>query len=253
MSKSTRKNTVIIGASSGIGREAARIFSKEGHKLICAARDEDELILVANDLKIRYETAVHPIAVDLADRSSVRSFSKTLFEIFNQIDCLIITAGSIPGSDTPYYDEEALMKTIMVNYVGITMIVNEVARNMVQRKKGVIICLGSVAGERGRQNNLLYGASKSALHTYLQGLRMTLDRENVRVVTVVPGYVDTPMSYGKINKHLSVTPQYVAKRIYRLTQAKRNVVYIPWIWWIIMRLFQLVPECIFKKLGSIIK
>ncbi|MBA7588226.1 Decaprenylphosphoryl-2-keto-beta-D-erythro-pentose reductase [subsurface metagenome] len=151
----------------------------------------------------------------------------------------------------PYHDEQGLITTTMTNYVGIALVLNEISRRMVHNNSGIIICLSSVAGVRGRQSNFIYGASKSALNTYLQGLRMKMYRHNVRVVTVLPGYVDTPMSYGKVKQRYAVSPRYIARKIYRLTKGNRNVVYVPPIWWLIMRIIVFIPEAIFKKLKSV--
>jgi short-subunit dehydrogenase len=138
----------------------------------------------------------------------------------------------------------------MTNYIGVAMAINAISRQMVAVNAGVIICLSSVAGERGRQKNFIYGASKSALTTYLQGLRMKVYRHGVRVITVVPGYVDTLMSYGKVNRFFAVSPRYVAHRIYNLLGCRKDVVYLPPIWWLIMKLIGLIPETLFKRISS---
>ena len=114
---------------------------------------------------------------------------------------------------------------------------------------GVTMCLSSVAGDRGRQSNFIYGASKSALITYLQGLRMKMYKRNVHVITVLPGYIDTIMAYGRIRNSLAVSPQYAARKIYKLVKSKRNIVYILPVWWLIMKIIKLVPESIFKRLS----
>ena len=241
-------NVVIIGASSGIGREVAHIFSQEGHKVICGSRDEKELEWLVSDLEIRYNCAAYGIPVDVTKKSSIKTFNESVYENFKTIDCVIVTAGTMPGNEVPYYDEHGLIKTTMTNYVGIALILNEMSRRMANNNSGIIICLSSVAGDRGRQSNFIYGASKSALNTYLQGLRMKIHKHNVRVVTVLPGYVDTPMSYGKVKQRYAVSPRYVARRIHKLTKGNRNVVYVPSIWWLIMRIIRFIPESIFKRL-----
>ena len=116
---------------------------------------------------------------------------------------------------TLLYDQKALINTTMTNYVGIALVLNEISHRMVNNNSGTIICLSSVAGERGRQSNFVYGATKSALTTYLQGLRMKLYKDNIHVITVLPGYVDTLMSYGKVVRQFAVSPRYTARRINR--------------------------------------
>ena len=163
-------------------------------------------------------------------------------------NCVIITAATMPSNEMEYYDQKGLLDTTMTNYIGIASVLNEISRRMLKTNSGTIICLASVAGERGRQSNFIYGATKSAMITYLQGLRMKLYKFNIHVITVMPGYVDTLMSYGKVKEILSVSPNYVAKRIYNIRKSNRNVVYIPRIWWFIIKLLKMIPELIFKRL-----
>jgi decaprenylphospho-beta-D-erythro-pentofuranosid-2-ulose 2-reductase len=243
-------NVVVIGASSGIGKEVSHIFAQKGHNVICGSRDEKELKWLAEDLKIRYGNTAYGVPVDLMNKESVQYFIEKIYHSFTEIDCLVVTAGILPDVQIEFHDADNLMNTTLTNYVGIAMVLNEVSRRMMQNKTGTIICLSSVAGERGRQSNFIYGASKSALNTYLQGLRMKMYSHNVRIVTVLPGYVDTPMSYGKVDPKLAVSPQYVAKKIYRLIYSKRNIVYIPIVWWLVMAIIKLIPEAIFKRLAS---
>ena len=243
-------NVIIIGASSGIGREVAHVFARGGHNVICGARDEKELAWLVSDLEIRYDCHAFGIPVDLTQNASIKNLIKKIYAEFKTIDCIVITAGTMPGNDMPYYHEKGLIQTTMTNYIGTALILNEISRQMIKQNHGVIICLGSVAGERGRQSNFIYGASKSALKTYLQGLRMKLYPSNVRVITVLPGYVDTPMAFGKVRKQFAVSPRYVAEKIYKLTQSNRNVVYLPPIWWLIMTILKIIPEALFKRLKS---
>lgn len=243
-------NVLIIGASSGIGKETAYVFSRNGWDVICCARDETELHRLTGDLEIRYGGKIDAIPVDLADPSSIRRFVDGLYETHADIDCVVVTAGTLPINEDDYANDGELIRTTMTNYIGIALVINAISHRMAERKAGIIICLSSVAGDRGRGKNFIYGASKSALTTYLQGLRMRLYPEGVRVVTVVPGYVDTLMSYGKIKKGLAVTPQYVASKIFNLLESSSDVTYIPPIWWFVMKVIRLVPEKIFKKIGS---
>jgi len=155
----------------------------------------------------------------------------------------------VDSVDKPYYDEEELINTTNANYTGIALTLNEVSRRMAGGNSGVIMCLSSVAGDRGRQSNFIYGASKSALITYLQGLRMKMFKHNVHVITVLPGYIDTIMAYGRVQNCLAVSPQYAARKIYKLVKSNRNIVYIPPVWWLIMKIIKLIPEAIFKRLS----
>lgn len=239
---------LIIGASSGIGREVAHVFSRNGWDVICSARDGAELHMLSGDLKTRYGGNAHVAPVDLTDPASVSRFVKALYEAHPIIDCVVVTAGTLPRDEEEHDDEEDLIRVTATNYIGVALMLNEISRRMAAKNAGVIICMSSVAGERGRRKNFVYSASKSALTTYLQGLRMKMYGHGVRIVTVVPGYVDTLMAYGKVRKGFAVSPQYVARKIYMLLGRKKDVAYIPPIWWLIMKTVKLVPESLFKRL-----
>jgi short-subunit dehydrogenase len=242
-------DVAIIGASSGIGRAVANIFAENKHNVICSSRDENELDSLVSDLRIRYDIKAYAVAVDLTNNLSIKKFIKRSYELFKTIDCCIVTAAVVDSVDKPYYDEEELINTTNANYTGIALTLNEISRRMAGGNSGVIMCLSSVAGDRGRQSNFIYGASKSALITYLQGLRMKMYKHNVHVITVLPGYIDTIMAYGRIRNSLAVSPQYAARKIYKLVKSKRNIVYIPPVWWLVMKIIKLVPESIFKRLS----
>ena len=242
-------DVAIIGASSGIGRAVANIFAENKHNVICSSRDENELDSLVSDLRIRYDIKAYAVAVDLTNNLSIKKFIKRSYELFKTIDCCIVTAAVVDSVDKPYYDEEELINTTNANYTGIALTLNEISRRMAGGNSGVIMCLSSVAGDRGRQSNFIYGASKSALITYLQGLRMKMYKHNVHVITVLPRYIDTIMAYGRIRNSLAVSPQYAARKIYKLVKSKRNIVYILPVWWLIMKIIKLVPESIFKRLS----
>lgn len=242
-------NVLIIGASSGVGRETAHLFSRKGHNLICASQDKEELRFLTSDLHIRYGGEATAVPTDLSDTDSVRKMLKSVYERYDILDCAIVTAGDMPPNQTPYWDENSLIHTTATNYIGIALVLNEVSRRMVEQHKGTIICLSSVAGDRGRERNFIYGASKSALTTYLEGLRMKTFRDGVRVVTIIPGYIDTPMSYGKVSGLLTASPQYAAKKIFSLLSNKKNVIYIPSVWRYIMFVLKSVPTLIFKRMS----
>jgi len=242
-------NVLIIGASSGVGRETARLFSRKGHNLLCASQDIEELRSLTSDLSIRYGGEATAVETDLSDTGSVREMLKSVYDKYDILDCAIVTAGDMPANDTPYWDENSLIHTTATNYIGIAILLNEVSRRMVEQQKGTIICLSSVAGDRGRESNFIYGASKSALTAYLEGLRMKTFGSGVRVVTLIPGYIDTPMSYGKVGGLLTATPQRVAKKIYSLLSNKKNIIYIPSVWRYIMFAVKAVPAFIFKRMS----
>ena len=241
-------NVLIIGASSGIGRESAHVFAQEGHNVICSSRDKEELEYLVSDLKVRYDSQAYAVSVDLTQLSKINNYVAEIYKIVQTLDCVIVTVGTMPADQVHYSNQKELLDTAMTNYIGIAAVLNEISIKMREINSGVIVCLSSVAGERGRQSNFIYGATKSALSTYLQGLRMNLNKYNIQVITVFPGYVDTLMSYGKVKAMFAVSPYYFARRIYKLSGSKRNIVYVPVIWWFIARILKSIPEGIYKRL-----
>ena len=134
------------------------------------------------------------------------------------------------------------------NFTGCVSALEILARRFEARRAGFIAALSSVAGDRGRQSNYLYGAAKGGLSTYLQGLRNRLHHSGVRVVTIKPGFVDTAMTYGRPGLFLVASPERVARAVYRALRGGQDVVYVPWFWRPVMFAMRGVPERLFKRL-----
>jgi NAD(P)-dependent dehydrogenase (short-subunit alcohol dehydrogenase family) len=139
-------------------------------------------------------------------------------------------------------------KVIAANFTGAASILSHCANYFETLQRGFIIGISSVAGDRGRQSNYVYGAAKGALSLYLQGLRNRLFSSGVRVITIKPGFVDTAMTYGLPGLFLVASPQDIGERIASTPNKKPDVVYLPWFWRYIMLIIQHVPEPIFKRL-----
>jgi decaprenylphospho-beta-D-erythro-pentofuranosid-2-ulose 2-reductase len=141
-------------------------------------------------------------------------------------------------------------RTIDINFTSPVSVLNLFANYFEQYQRGYIVAISSVAGDRGRQSNYVYGAAKAGLNTYLQGLRNRLHHSKVRVLTIKPGFVDTPMTHGLVNPHspLLASPERVARDIACAVKSERDIVYTPWFWAWIMRLIRLIPELVFKRL-----
>jgi decaprenylphospho-beta-D-erythro-pentofuranosid-2-ulose 2-reductase len=134
------------------------------------------------------------------------------------------------------------------NFTGSALALNILANHFEQKRRGFICGISSVAGDRGRQSNYLYGSAKGGLTIYLQGLRNRLYHSGVHVITVKPGFVDTRMVFGKAKLPLVATPQAVARDIYLAVKKRKNVVYVPWFWRYIMSMVGSIPEGLFKRL-----
>jgi short-subunit dehydrogenase len=147
-------------------------------------------------------------------------------------------------------DWEEARRILETNFTGCVSLLNILADYFEPRRAGFICALSSVAGDRGRQSNYLYGAAKAGLSAYLQGLRNRLFPAHVKVITVKPGFVDTRMTYGRPGLLLVASPDRVAKGVFRAIVKGKDVVYLPWFWRLIMLIVQSIPEAVFKRLRT---
>ncbi len=236
---------LIIGAKSDIAKAIAKEYAKNGYNLYLAARDVKELENFASDINIKTQKKVKLIELDILDYEGHQSF-------YNQLECkplgIISAAGYLGSQENSQSSFLETKKVIDTNYTGIVSLFNIVANNFEERGSGFIVGISSVAGDRGRKSNYIYGSAKSALSTYLSGLRNRMHNSNVHVLTVKPGFVDTKMTKGMdLPKRLTTKPDDVAKAIYKSQQGRKNVLYVKPIWRLIMLVVSNIPEFIFKK------
>lgn len=238
---------LIIGAKSDIARATAREYARHGYDLYLAARQSVELEALAKDLYIRYQRDVQPVELDVLDYQSHPLFYHSLKEKPAGIICAVGYLGNQKKAEVDFNEAQ---KIIHANFTGIASLLNIIADDFEKRKTGFIVCISSVAGERGRRSNYIYGSAKAALTAYLSGIRNRLHHAGVPVLTVKPGYVNTRMTEGlKLPAGLTAQPEDVAKDIYRAQQKAKDILYSKWIWKWIMILIRCIPEGKFKKLS----
>ncbi len=239
---------LVLGATSAIGRAVAQEFAAAGHDLILAGRDPQETARSAADLRVRHGVKVVVREFDAeAFDSHARFFEFCVNEVSGGLQGVVLCHGYMAEQADAQRDFELARRMIDVNYTSAVSILNLAANYFEQRRGGFIAAVSSVAGDRGRQSNYLYGSTKAALSTYLQGLRNRLSKAGVCVLTVKPGFVDTAMTYGRPGMFLVAAPQRVARDIFRGVHKHKDVIYTPWFWWGIMSIIKSVPERIFKK------
>jgi decaprenylphospho-beta-D-erythro-pentofuranosid-2-ulose 2-reductase len=238
---------LIIGAKSDIAKATAREYAKHGYDLYLAARNSSDLEEFANDLQIRYERKVKRIELDILDYHSHNIF----YDALEHKPVGVISAVGYLGNQSKAQDDfDEVQKIIDTNYTGVVSLINIIADDFEKRKSGFIVGISSVAGDRGRKSNFIYGSSKAALTVYLSGLRNRLCTMNVQVLTVKPGFVNTKMTAGlNLPKKLTAQPGEVAKNIYEAQQKGKNVLYTKWIWKWVMLIIKLIPESQFKKMS----
>jgi len=243
-------NTVLIlGATSAIASALAREFAAHHFDLVLGGRDSEELGALASDLGLRYGVRAHTLFFDALDTpalaTSLRAF---LSEIGNALAGAVVCIGYLGDQAKGQDDWEEARLILETNFTGCVSALNILASHFELRRTGFICAISSVAGDRGRQSNYLYGAAKAGLSVYLQGLRNRLHSAHVKVLTVKPGFVDTRMTYGGRGLFLVAAPESVGKGIFRAIVKGKDEVYLPWFWRPVMLIVRSIPEVIFKRL-----
>jgi short-subunit dehydrogenase len=240
---------LILGATSAIASALAREFAAHKCDLVLGGRDREELGALASDLILRYGIRAGVLPFDALDTqthaSALRLF---LAETGNALEGVVVCMGYLGDQAKGQTDWEEARRILETNFTGCVSALNILANHFESRHAGFLCALSSVAGDRGRQSNYLYGAAKAGLSTFLEGLRNRLFHAHVKVITVKPGFVDTRMTYGHSGLFLVASPESVAKGIFRAIIKGKDVVYLPWFWRPIMLIVRSIPEAIFKRL-----
>lgn len=237
---------LILGASSDMAIAIAEKFASGGYNIQLAARNAERLEPLQSDLAIKYTSRVSIYEFDALAFDTHNSFFE---ELQPKPDITICVFGFLGENEKAVDDWSQASKIIHTNYTGAVSILNIVARYYASRKEGVIVGISSVAGERGRQSNFLYGSAKAGFTAYLSGLRNSLYHKGVHVVTIQPGFVYTKMTENIVlPKLLTARTEEVAEAVYSAVRKKRNVVFVKWFWRYIMIIIKNIPEFMFKKL-----
>ncbi len=238
---------LILGATSPIARLLAGRFAQDGASLYLAARDSGEAQRIANDLAVRNGVDALSGRFDAADFSSHGEFVQRVVSELGGLDGVVLAFGTLGDEDAAQVAPGAALSTIHQNFTGAVSLLTLLARILETQKHGFFIVIGSVAGDRGRARNYVYGSAKAALHAFTQGLRGRTERSGVHVMTVKLGTVDTRMTWGREGAMLTVSPESAADRIYAAYRRRAEVVYVPWYWRPIMGALKLIPERLFKR------
>jgi len=238
---------LLVGASSGIAQALAKKLAEKGKNLLLAGRTMDDLERQKADLEFRYGVSVKTQYFDADDLEKKEWLEKLVLQ-YPKIDGAIVAYGYLGDQKEAERESVKVIPIINVNFTSTAVLLHELANYFEYRRSGYICVLSSVAADRGRQSNYVYGAAKGGLTVFLQGLRNRLSPANVRVITVKPGLVDTKMTYGKVESRLLTSPEKVAKLIIKAIEGKKDVVYIPAVWALIMFVVRHIPERIFKKM-----
>lgn len=241
-------NVLIIGSNSAIARATARLYAERHCKLFLIARDKSRLEQQRKDLELRGAAAVSCYDLDLLKHEEHGTAIAVARQTLGSIDIALISHGSLPDQEEAESDFDIARQALDINGLSVISLLTHLSTVLKEQGSGTLAVVTSVAGDRGRQTNFVYGAAKSMVSTYLQGLRGKLLGHGVHVVDIRPGLVDSPMTARFEKGALWSTPELVARKIVRSIDARRHTVYAPSYWRLIMAVVCSIPDVIFKRL-----
>ncbi len=240
---------VVLGASSAIARAFARLIAARGDGAVLAGRDREDLEALAQDLRVRGAARVDVVAFDALDTANHADFARECRRLAPGRLNVFLAFAAMPEQEAIDRDPSLAVHTIGTGFTGAVSVLQCLAPIIEDQLGGRVIALGSVAGDRGRRKNYVYGATKAGLHTYLQGLRARLFASGASVTTVKPGFVDTAMTFGRPGLFLVASPDAVAKAALAAADKGREEIYAPFFWALIMLFIKSIPERLMKKLN----
>jgi short-subunit dehydrogenase len=239
---------LIIGATSAIAASTAKIFLQHNNEVLLTARNPFKLKAVANDLTLKSKKEIKTMIFDATDFENHKQLFYDAVDFLKGLDLILIANGTLPVQEKILNDTQDVLYEIDSNAISVISISTIAADFFEQQGYGTIAVISSVAGDRGRQSNYIYGAAKGFVSIFLQGLRNRLYPKGIHVLTIKPGFVDTPMTADNPKNFLFATPDKVASDIYKAIINKKDIIYNPWFWRYIMLIIKLIPERIFKKM-----
>jgi decaprenylphospho-beta-D-erythro-pentofuranosid-2-ulose 2-reductase len=248
-SKPRPSGILALGATSAIAEATLRIFAERGARFFLVARNADRLNAVAADLSTRGAAHVATFVMDLDDTAAHPAMLTAASESLGTIELALLAHGILGDqleAEASYPVTEAILGT---NFMAPVSLITWLANYFEASRQGTLAVISSVAGDRGRKSNYVYGASKGALNVFLDGVRNRIDRSGVQVLTIKPGFVATPMTAHLPQNPLFAPPAAVARGIVKAIEKHKDVVYVPAFWALIMLIIRAVPRSIFKKLN----
>lgn len=236
---------LIIGATSAIAEATAREFAQRGARLFLVARDPDRLEAMSADLRVRGAT-VDGHVLDANDLPGHAAMLDAAWASLGSVDVALIAHGTLPDQAACSASVPVSMAEFATNGTSVIALCVALAQRL--QAPATLAVISSVAGDRGRASNYLYGSAKAAVSAFTSGLRQSLNGSGVNVLTIKPGFVDTPMTAAFKKGALWATPAQVAAGIVRAIEKRRAVAYLPWFWWGIMRVITHIPEFVFRRI-----
>jgi decaprenylphospho-beta-D-erythro-pentofuranosid-2-ulose 2-reductase len=243
------RKILIVGATSAIAEATARIFAGRGDALYLVGRNEARLAAIAADLSVRGSPRVGSEVLDVNDFAAHEAMLARAETFLAGYDTVLIAHGTLSDQKACEGSVELALQEINTNGLSVVALLTRVANPLAQRRTGTIAVISSVAGDRGRSSNYVYGSAKALVTAFLSGLRQRLAKSGVGVVTIKPGFVDTPMTAAFAKGPLWASPERVAQGIVKAVDRQSNTVYLPGFWWPIMLVIRAIPERLFLRLS----
>lgn len=241
-------NWIILGGTSTMARHFARQAAERHEGVILCGRNIDDMNITATDCSARGAPLAEVIGFDARKPETFEPILKRAEAIEGPVSAAVFV-GSMPDQEKIDEDPSLVDGVIIDSHTGPARFLTALAPLLERRGAGTVVGVGSVAGDRGRIGNYVYGSAKAGFHAYLGGLRNRLGRSGVHVLTVKPGPVDTAMTQGMDGLPFLAQPEDVVRDIFKAVDRKRNVLYTPIVWWPIMTIIKLIPEAVFKKMS----
>ena len=243
------KRILIIGATSAVAKSVVRLYAQRQHSLYLLGRDSEHLQSIAQDARVRGAKNAQWGIIDARDVGNHKQALQVAHDALGGFDVVLIAHGVLPDQHACETDWNRLEEAIMINGTSVlSFMIHSAVMIEAQNTGGTIAVVSSVAGDRGRQSNYVYGTAKAMVSTFAQGLRNRLYRKGIKVLTIKPGLIDTPMTADLKKGMLFASPERVGKDIYRAIEKGKDVIYTPRMWRGIMRVVRCIPERIFKRL-----
>jgi len=242
------KKILVLGATSAIAEHSTRIWAGRGDTLYLVARNKERLNAIAVDLKVRSASQIYTYCTDLNHVESHATLLDKVEAAMAGIDTVLIAHGTLSNQKACEQSVKETLAEIKTNALSTISLLTHVANRFEANQAGTIAVISSVAGDRGRASNYVYGSAKAMVTAFTSGLRQRLHKSNVAVVTIKPGFVDTPMTAEFKKGLLWAKPAAVAAKIVKAIDAKKCEVYVPAFWWAVMAVIKLLPRTFFKKL-----
>jgi decaprenylphospho-beta-D-erythro-pentofuranosid-2-ulose 2-reductase len=245
------KKILILGATSAIAENCARIWAEEGNSIFLVARNYNRLVTIATDLRVRGAARVDTFTLDLNDFDRHKEMLEMASISMDGLDIALIAHGTLSNQKECEQSVELTMQELRTNALSTISLLTLIANEFESRQSGTIAVISSVAGDRGRASNYVYGSAKAMVTAFTSGLRQRLYTSNVAVITIKPGFVDSPMTASIKKGILWTSPSNTAQSIVHAIRKKRTEIYYPHYWWAILKIVKIVPNNLFQRIRNL--